>query len=86
LGKTPMKADVESFQVLNENFAKDKNTAYYRSFAIKNNDLDLVSFNAKPDDWMWHIGLDKNNVYTVEEDVVAETATLSIVEDADPSS
>ena len=87
LGKTPLNVDIESFQVLNNKFCKDKNHAYYLAAVIEHQKIDVASFTAKTDDWMWHIGLDKEHVYYLERDFKeGETiAKTMLIEGADPN-
>ncbi len=86
LGKTPLKADVKSFEVLNSHLGKDRKQAYYQSHVIRYPELDLKSFDASLKDWMWHIGFDENRVYVFDEDIVnGEFQVITkIVEGADP--
>lgn len=66
LGNSPMNADVESFEVLNKNFAKDKDQVYYEANAVEKGAVDLGSFHVKDNKYMTWVGLDKNQVYTFE--------------------
>lgn len=87
LGKNPLNADAESFKVFNRQIGKDKYFAYYQSFKVEYDGLDLASFHAKTDDWMWHLGLDNNNVYLFEKDIIDSQYHLitKVVEKADPA-
>ncbi|MEM9326957.1 MAG: DKNYY domain-containing protein [Bacteroidota bacterium] len=87
LGKSPLNADPESFIVLNDHLGKDKNQAYYREHAITDPALDLESFRASNEDWMWHIGMDDHRVYAFSHDVINGEWQLitKIVETADPA-
>ncbi len=84
LGEDAMMAHVESFQVLNEHLSKDKDRAYYMSYAIKHPLLDLESFHAKTKVEMFHIGLDKNHVYGFKVNDWHDGAVTTLVEGADP--
>lgn len=88
LGSKSLGADSESFEVLNKNIGKDNQNAYYQSLIINHSKLDLNSFHAKTDDWMWHIGIDKNHIYTFQKDIENAEYVLktSIIKGADPSS
>ena len=86
LGKTPMNADAETFEVLNAHLGRDKNQAYYKWHPIPNEQIDLKSFDASYSDWMWHIGMDKGNVYAFGDDVINGEwqLVMNIIEGADP--
>ena len=84
-GKQKMQADVESFEVLNPFFGRDKNGIFFYGNRVENPDLDVSSFYTKTDSLTSHTGFDKAHVYFLEthkknnEKVKAKT-----VEDADP--
>ncbi|MEO1052544.1 MAG: DKNYY domain-containing protein [Bacteroidota bacterium] len=86
LGKSPLNADAETFKVFNRHIGKDKDKAYYQWLAVDYADLDLESFHAKKEDWMWHIGLDKHRVYVFNRDVIDGEWQLitKVIEEADP--
>ncbi len=63
LGKTAMNIDASSFEVLGAYFAKDKDHVYYQSKPIQ---VDIGSFRVINEPWMWHIGLDKDHVYSFD--------------------
>ena len=88
LGKTPLNADAESFEVLNSQIGKDRNHAYYKWHSIPSSKIDLKSFDASYADWMYHIGLDKDHVYSLGDDVIDGEwqLVMNVIEGADPNS
>ena len=58
--------DVESFEVLNKYFGKDKNHVYYEANTIEKGAVDLASFHVKNNEYMPWVGLDKKHAYTFE--------------------
>ncbi|MDY8137719.1 DKNYY domain-containing protein [Aquimarina sp. 2201CG5-10] len=85
LGKREMKVDFETFQVLGRDYAKDKNSAYYKSRAI-NSKIDVPSFTVKSG----YVPIDKNHVYILVDDLYylddTDKEGFKILEDADPES
>lgn len=88
LGETALNAHSESFEVLNAHLGKDKHQAYYKWYTIPSSEIDLRSFDASYADWMWHIGMDKDQVYAFGDDVIDGEWQLlmSVIEGADPDS
>lgn len=88
LGKNEMQVDMESFQVLNGAFSKDKDHVYHESHIVEHPQLDVASFHAKPEVFMTNIGLDKNNVYVLSRTYQEGNGTTSatIIKGADPDS
>lgn len=86
LGNSPMNADVESFEVLNRNFAKDKDHVYYEANAIEKGGVDLASFHIKDNEYMSWVGFDKNHAYTFEKVYGKSKKGVKafIIEGADP--
>ncbi len=86
LGKTPLGADAESFEILNAQLGRDKDQAYYKWHSIPNTAIDLNTFDASYADWMWHIGMDKDRVYSFSDDVIDGEwqLVMHIIEGADP--
>ncbi len=86
LGKQELNADAASFKALNKQIGKDQDHAYYQSHKIDHADLDLKSFRAKPTPWMWHIGMDDNQVYAFRKDIKdgAYYLITLVIENADP--
>jgi hypothetical protein len=82
LGKTPMKnVDMESFELVSELFAKDKNNVYFKGQPLKEK-VDLPSFKiVNNSSLMAHYPVDKNYVYHVSGLLDYE---LQIIEGADP--
>jgi len=87
LEASKLQADVSSFEVLSNKFGKDKSKVYYLGGAAHDSGIDVKSFFAKEEDWMWHIGFDKNNVYVFDREVEQgkfQTKT-TIIEEANPT-
>ncbi|AXT52582.1 hypothetical protein D1818_17725 [Aquimarina sp. BL5] len=86
LEATKLQADVSSFKVLTNKFGKDKNRIYYLGGAAHYPYIDVKSFFAKEEDWMWDIGLDKNNVYIFSREVEQGKFKVkaTIIEGANP--
>jgi len=87
LEASKLQADVSSFEVLSNKFGKDKNRVYYLGGAADDPSIDVKSFLAKEKDWMWHIGLDKNNVYIFNREVEQGQYKVkaTIIDEANPS-
>ena len=62
-GNTALNADMESFEVLGELMARDKDRIYYNGYPIATKTIDLKSFFMKPIPTLFNIGFDKNDVY-----------------------
>ncbi|QLG44344.1 DKNYY domain-containing protein [Costertonia aggregata] len=91
LGKKAMNVDMDTFEVLNGLFAKDKNNLYCYHNKVSHPKLDLESFYAKGEtaverDKMNNIGFDKNHVYVTVSKRQGDiyTTGITILEDADP--
>ncbi|MEE9361115.1 MAG: DKNYY domain-containing protein [Cellulophaga sp.] len=81
LGESKMDVDKATFIVLSENYAKDKNYAYYESEKILAS-IDLATFDVKEG----YIPIDKNNVYTFMpyDEKYNTTNILKPIVEADP--
>ncbi len=86
LGNSPMHANVESFEVLNGYFSKDKNYVYYEANSIEKGAVDLASFHVKDNEFMPFVGLDKNHAFTLEKVYGKSKKSVKayIIEEADP--
>ncbi|WP_219006927.1 DKNYY domain-containing protein [Aquimarina litoralis] len=62
LGKNEMEVDMQTFQVLARDYAKDKDQAYFKSRPI-NNQIDLASFQVQ----LGYTPMDKNHVYVLND-------------------
>lgn len=86
LGKKNMNADVESFEVLNQFFGRDKKGVYYNAYLVENPSIDVPSFHIKSDAYTAYIGFDKTYVHYFERTYKkgGEKIRTKIVKDADP--
>ncbi|WP_299184425.1 DKNYY domain-containing protein [uncultured Aquimarina sp.] len=82
LGKDEMEVDMQTFQVLARDYAKDKDQAYFKSRAI-NNEIDLASFEVL----LGYTPIDKNHVYELNDNYyhigTKDIKALKILEGAD---
>lgn len=82
LGKDEMEVDMQTFQVLARDYAKDKDQAYFKSRAI-NNEIDLASFEVQ----LGYTPIDKNHVYELNDNYyhigTKDIKALKILEGAD---
>ena len=62
-GDKLLNADMESFEVLGELMARDKDRIYFNGYPIATKTIDLKSFFMKPIPTLFDIGFDKNEVY-----------------------
>ena len=62
-GNKALHANIESFEVLGEMIARDKNQVYFRNYTIDTKAMDLKSFYVIPYSNLNNIGFDKDNVY-----------------------
>ena len=86
IGNSPMNVDVESFEVIDGSFGKDKNRAYYMSNPIVYKGLDLDKLYVKEGYYMYNTAFDDNNVYTFIDFYGGEEqiAKVTVVANANP--
>ncbi|WP_103070299.1 DKNYY domain-containing protein [Aquimarina sediminis] len=83
LGKHEMNVDLETFQVLGRDYAKDQEHAYFKSKIIDFG-VDVPSFNVKAG----YVPMDKNHVYILIDNYyyISDSGKgFEILEDADPN-
>lgn len=86
VGKTEMDADVESFEVMNRYFGKDKNRIYFEAYAAEDSTLDFSSFYVKNEDYLENLGFDDNHVFAFEKVLKNKEYQIKVIsiESADP--
>ena len=86
LGNSAMKADINSFEVLNRWLSKDKNHLFYEAYEVKNAKIDRSTFTVKEKDYMTNIGFDKDYVYAFRKVFKNKShhGVVKIIEYADP--
>ena len=66
LGNTQIKADVQSFQVLNKWLSRDKDHIFFEAHPVENLKIDANEFYIKNEDYMTNLGFDNEHVYAFE--------------------